>query len=337
MALRHVSRPWLKLLGVAGKGLLTGEPVPLLASLEVTRRCRRSCRYCASSRDGGDPELSLSAWAAVLEDLARSGTVAVSITGGEPLERADVVGVCDRARALGLFVGLNTNGMMLPERREILSRVDRLTLSLDGPREVNDAVRGSGAFDAVQDAIALAREAGVPVSITAVLSARSVGWLDELLSWAADHRVPVLFQPAYDHLLRSEDLPNPERPDDQALQEACARILAAKEAGVPVENSRAGLRWMLGQDGPHRCRGGQFFVRVTASGEVQVCGLSVDPSPPGIRASEGIVEGMKQVRAATGRCGRCESAVRAELNLLAAPSLQAWRERIVGTLRRGVR
>lgn len=325
---------WLVSAGIVGRNLIAGGPVPLFASLEVTRRCRRSCRYCASPGGSGDTEMPLSAWTAILDDLANSGALAVSVTGGEPLERPDAIEICERAQERGLFVGLNTNGIMIPDRREVLARVNRITLSLDGTREVNDSLRGTGAFDAVQDAIALARGAGVPVSITAVLSVRNVDRLDEFLAWLATRGVPVLFQPAYENLLRSDDLANPERLDDLAMRAALARILAAKEAGVPVRNSTVALRGMLVGDGPPRCQGGRFFVRVTASGGVEACGLRGDPSPGGIRASEGIVAGMRRIRAAANRCRRCESAVRAELNLLAAFDRGAWWERIRGFLRK---
>ncbi len=335
MASRRSGLQRWKTCAAAVRGLLAGRPVPLFASLEVTRRCSRSCRYCASPGGTLGPEVPLAGWVAILDDLAHSGALGISITGGEPLERPDVMAICDQARALGLYVGLNTNGIALPERRQVLSRVDHITLSLDGPPAVNDSIRGAGAFQAVYDAIRLAREAGVPVSITAVLSVRSVVALDEFLSWVAEQRIPVLFQPAYEHLLRSNGLPDPERLDDRAMRAALERILAAKEAGVLVQNSRAALRQMLVGDGPPRCQGGRTFVRVTASGEIQVCGLPGDTSPPGIRASEGIVEGMRRIRDARNRCQRCESAVRAEMNLLAAPSLEAWWERLVLALRKG--
>ncbi len=312
--------------------VVAGDPVPVFASLEVTRRCRRSCLYCASPRADDEPELSLSAWRAILDDLAESGALAVSVTGGEPLERPDVVEICDHARARGLFVGLNTNAILLPERREVLTRVNRITLSLDGVREVNDHVRGAGAFVSVEGAIALAREAGVPTAFTAVLSRRSVGRLDEFLAWVAERRVPVLFQPAYEDLLRSDGLANPQRPDESAMRAALERLLAAKEAGVPVQNTRTALRRMLGRDGEIRCHGGRLFVRVTASGDLEVCGLRGDPSPRGLQASGGIVSGMRRILATPNRCTRCESAARVEVNLLASLDPGAWWERVRGII-----
>lgn len=334
--MRLQSRVWRRVfaLGHLARFLIADRPVPLFASLEVTRRCRRSCRYCASPRD--DKEMPLSVWKAILDDLAGAGALAVSVTGGEPLERSDVVEICEHAVRLGLVVSLNTNGLLLPERLEVLSFVDRLNLSLDAIGEANDLVRGSGAFEGAQAAIALAQGASVPVTLTAVISRHSLAGLVDLLSWVASHDVPVMFQPAYETLLRSDGLVNPERPELPAMRGALATIVAAKEVGVPIRNSRAALRHMLGGHPPCQCQGGRLFIRVTSSGDLEICGLSGDPSPKGISVFGGVVEGMRRICAIPNSCRRCESSVRAEFNLLASLNRDAWQERVFDTLLKGL-
>jgi MoaA/NifB/PqqE/SkfB family radical SAM enzyme len=311
--------------------LRPGRPVPLFSSLEVTRRCNRRCRYCASPTADASADLPTADWLGILADLARSGCAATSFTGGEPLLRDDLETLAAAARDHGLRVGLNTNGGLLGRRRGLLPLLDSVTLSLDGIREVNDTLRGPGAFDEVLEALAVLRGAGVPARITAVLSSASLPDLKVFLEQVACLDVPVLFQPAYDDLLRAPGRPDPERPDPAALADAIDLLLAAKARGLRVANSTAALRRMRGDLGVPMppCRGGRLFVRITHRGTLEVCGIRGDPSPAGIDARDGIVAGMGRIAAAPGRCGHCGSAARLEFNLLAAGRPDVLWERLV--------
>lgn len=265
-------------------------------------------------------DLPTAAWLGFLDELAKAGCAAVSFTGGEPLLREDLESLVRAARGHGLRVGLNTNGCLLARRPGWLPLLHRVTLSLDGVREVNDALRGAGAFDEVLEALAVLRGAGVPARITAVLSSASLRDLDAFLEQVAILDVPVLFQPAYEDLLRAPGRPDPERPDRTSLARAIDRLLAAKARGVPVANSTAALRLMRGDPGVRMppCRGGRLFVRITHRGMLEVCGIRGDPAPAGIDAKDGIVAGMRRIVSAPDRCGHCGSAARLEVNLLAS-------------------
>ncbi len=314
----------------AGLMLLPGRPVPLFASLEVTRRCNRHCRYCASPEADPCGDLSTQTWIGFLDDLAAAGCAAVSFTGGEPLLREDLEALVRAARQRRLRVSLNTNGSLLSRQRTLLPLLDSVTVSLDGVREVNDALRGPGAFDEALETLALARTAGVPARVTSVLSAASLPGLDSFLEHVACLDVPVLFQPAYEELLRAPGRPDPERPDRMVLTRAIDQLLAAKARGVPVANSTAALRLMRGDAGAKMppCRGGRWFVRITHRGMLEVCGIRGDPSPQGIDAQDGIVAGMRRIGAMPKTCMHCGSAARLEFDLLATGRLDVWWERL---------
>jgi len=86
-------------------------------------------------------------------DLSTLGSFRLGLTGGEPLLRHDLLDVIDAATRQGLHPCLTTNGLLLDERwaRAFTERdLVWLNVSLDGAtRETNDAVRGTGTFDAV--------------------------------------------------------------------------------------------------------------------------------------------------------------------------------------------
>jgi MoaA/NifB/PqqE/SkfB family radical SAM enzyme len=310
-------------LGLAGAGF---RPVPLFASLEVTLRCDGSCAYCASSRMAGAGDLPTREWIAIIDRLARAGTVSASLTGGEPLLRPDLPELAARCRKHRIRVELNTNGRLLASRWYMLDLVDAITVSLDGARDVQDRIRGAGSFDAALTAVELARSRGVPVSATAVMSPEALEGLDAFLELLVRLRLPARFQPVYPVLLRSRDIPTPSVPDPARFREGIQRLRRARAAGVPVMNSRASLDYLHGlpDGGKIMCGGGRYFVRVTAAGAAEVCGLDRDPSPAGLDALNDLPRALAMLeKAACSPCHGCLSAGRLEVNLALGGSRSA--------------
>ncbi len=136
--------------------------------LEVTRRCNLSCRYCGSlctSKAQGE-EMESEKWLEVLEHIAqnyRPDKIMVAVTGGEALLKEGIFDIFRKLHELGFPYGMVSNGMLLDEKaaREIVqSGMGSISLSLDGPEEVNDELRGKGSFAGVKRAVDNLREAG---------------------------------------------------------------------------------------------------------------------------------------------------------------------------------
>ena len=288
--------------------------VPLFASLEVTRRCNGLCQYCHSVASATD-DLPAATWTAIIDDLAASGTRVVSFTGGEPLLRKDLPRLVDHAVARNIEVKLNTNGMLLPAALPRLRGLSSISLSVDGVREVNDAIRGRGAFDAAVDGMSAARAHGVPFKIFTVLSRDNLDRLPEFLEFISERHALTQFQPIYNLYLRQHVEVNPRQPEPAAMRRAIDLIVSAKRRGYPVQNSLAGLAYLRRWPGPApiTCGGGRFFVRITATGDMEICGLQGDTTPGGIRAQDGVMRGMERL-GVTG-CATCWCAARLELNL----------------------
>jgi MoaA/NifB/PqqE/SkfB family radical SAM enzyme len=82
------------------------------------------------------------------------------LMGGEPLLHPDWSEVVRRAKHAGLPVHIITNGTPVHAQAETIAECapDRLSISLDGPREVHDSIRGQGTFDRVVAGIAAVAE-----------------------------------------------------------------------------------------------------------------------------------------------------------------------------------
>lgn len=125
------------------KRLVTGRP--FIAEFDITDNCNLRCTHCyhfAEVSPGQDSEIPLEIWKERFESLYAQGIRMVMLMGGEPLLRKDAVML---ASEIFPFVEMITNGTIgLPENYD-----HRIFVSIDGTRETNDRIRGTGVFDKV--------------------------------------------------------------------------------------------------------------------------------------------------------------------------------------------
>jgi MoaA/NifB/PqqE/SkfB family radical SAM enzyme len=139
-------------------------------SVEVTTRCNSACGHCFA-RAGRDAAHDMDpATARAITTEGRSlGYRHFHITGGEPLLWPHLFNLIDEAVAMGYeSVFINTNGTLLTveHARNLASFGERVTLSisLQGPEELHDRVRGPS-FGAACGGIVEALTAGIGVFI----------------------------------------------------------------------------------------------------------------------------------------------------------------------------
>jgi MoaA/NifB/PqqE/SkfB family radical SAM enzyme len=169
--------------------------------LEITQRCNLSCRHCGSdcSSDAHPGELSIDEWVGVADQLAWDfdpRSLAVVLTGGEPLCCPDLDRLLERLQANGLAWGVVTNGWLLTERNaERLSKrgIASATVSLDGLREDHDWLRGrEGSFDRAVAGIARLVRARLPFfDVVTCVHPRNLGSLSEVQQLLASLGVPA--------------------------------------------------------------------------------------------------------------------------------------------------
>jgi MoaA/NifB/PqqE/SkfB family radical SAM enzyme len=160
----------------------------LVVVWRVTERCDLACGFCAYDRTlrfrrrdaDGDEVLRFAAlaagWAA-----ARGREVLFSWLGGEPALWPPLIPVSRALRARGARISLTSNGRIL-RHLEFAAELDELTLSLDGPPAIHDALRGPGSAAAVLDGLRLlaARSPRPLLRVNTVLMRDNVAAFDEL-------------------------------------------------------------------------------------------------------------------------------------------------------------
>ncbi len=120
--------------------------------------CNLRCKHCFISCAPDNHSfwfMSREQVAEALEDSVQLGVKEYYFTGGEPFMNPDMDGILADTLALGPATVLTNATLMPPRRVEALARLSadslytlELRVSLDGiTREMNDAIRGEGAFD----------------------------------------------------------------------------------------------------------------------------------------------------------------------------------------------
>ena len=112
----------------------------------LIRRCNLTCLHCYSiSADIDFPgELSTGEVFGVMDDLKGFGVPALILSGGEPLLRKDLFEIAARAKQLGFYTALSTNGTLidLPLAERIAATgFDYVGISLDGVGDTHDRFR----------------------------------------------------------------------------------------------------------------------------------------------------------------------------------------------------
>jgi MoaA/NifB/PqqE/SkfB family radical SAM enzyme len=104
-----------------------------------------------------------------LESIRRLRVRWIVFSGGEPLMNSELPELCALLRAEGIRLTLLTTGLLLKKcTGDVAANFDDVIVSLDGPREVHDAIRRvRGAFDLLQEGITALRNIRPEIRITA--------------------------------------------------------------------------------------------------------------------------------------------------------------------------
>jgi heme d1 biosynthesis radical SAM protein NirJ len=153
----------------------------------LIRRCNLNCKHCYSlSTDVDFPgELSTGEVFTVMDDLKAFGVPVLILSGGEPLLRPDIFEISRRAKGLGFYVGLSTNGTLIdPAMSARIAAVgyDYVGISLDGIGAVHDRFRRqAGAYGAALGGLRLCREHGIKVGLRFTMTEHNVESLPGML------------------------------------------------------------------------------------------------------------------------------------------------------------
>jgi len=254
-------------------------PPPMAVLLELTHRCPLQCPYCSNplQMDQVKGELSTVEWKSVLAQAAKLGVLQVHFSGGEPTVRQDLAELIRHAREVGLYTNLITSGVAANKARldeMAAAGLDHVQLSIQDSDAATAEKIGNYA-GAQEKKLAFAkwvREAGLPLTINAVVNRRNIDRVGEMIDLAVSldaARVEIANVQYYGWALKNLEALMPRFDQFEA---SIATVEAARERlkgkividyVVPDYYARVPKACMNGW--------GQRFMNITPAGKVLPC------------------------------------------------------------------
>jgi radical SAM protein with 4Fe4S-binding SPASM domain len=216
---------------------------------EITQRCNLSCCYCYNVWKNRPRyprgELATRDIKRLLEKaVAESRCRLVTLTGGEPLLREDIVDVVRFVRGLGVEVNLISNGTLLESgavRSLVQAGVRMFELPLlSARRETHNRLVGGDAFDRVTEAVADVKLAGGLAVAVFIAMEDNIGDFEEVTELAfvlgVDGIMLNRFNPGGEGARRAAELLPSPAAMSRALEVADR---AVEKYGIPVSSSIA--------------------------------------------------------------------------------------------------
>ena len=221
-------------------------PEPLIYGVAVTDRCNLACRGCHVSNTGRR-DMTWDQLVTAMRDAWSRGFRELYFSGGEPMLWRDgdhtLKDAVAEAKRIGFFhVHVYTNGLLGLE-----PSADLVWVSMDGLPGTFDMRRGDH-FHQVEHAV---RTGSHPkVAVIYVIDRNTAQGVEPFLQWVHETRFPIIGVMFYFH--------TPYYGRDELFLTAeerapiVNRLLDCIRAGLPILNSRAGLRALKSGDWPRR-------------------------------------------------------------------------------------
>lgn len=254
-------------------GYRVGSIKPAFASYNLTFCCNLRCEFCDLWRlkhEELDEERALR----VVDKICELGVPVLDFSGGEPMLRKDLFALAKRAKEYGCILSMNTNGTLFDEEKadKASKLFDYIVISLDGPKEVHDDLRGvKGSYDRALRALDLLKQRGVRVGINTVITPTNLRLLPSFIEEIRKRADFLTVQPI-NPCNRALNY------DEVALEKLKALLLRLRMKGLaplPIPYIE-GIFSYLKCKAPKVCDAIRLYFAVSPMGDVLACGARND-------------------------------------------------------------
>lgn len=163
--------------------------IPFKLDWEITYRCNLRCSHCYQTGPSSDKELTTEEIYSILDELADSGCLYITFTGGEILLREDFFDIAKYARKKEFAIRLFTNGTLIDE--ETADKIKELNplaveISLYGldPLVHESITKTAGSYEKTINAFRLLEKRDINTVVKCTVMKDNVSQFDKLNDFA---------------------------------------------------------------------------------------------------------------------------------------------------------
>lgn len=251
----------------------TAERIPLWSFVEIIATCNFKCEHCYIAPCANREDVLSLAKAEILFDkLARAGSLAMLLTGGEVFTHRQFKDIYLAAKRRGFFVYVNSNAYLIGERwADFLAEWPpvMVSISLYGMSDERyEAVTGiPNAFSRVARAIDLLLERGIRVELKCPAMTLTVDELPAMKAYAAARGIEF----RYDTIITPQEKGDVKPMQLQLAPKAVVELDEQMDPGMEGFSKFARDFSAEADSRVYSCGGGRIAVAVNVRGGVSTC------------------------------------------------------------------
>ena len=239
---RLPTKKYLETLGYAFSNKLARDSIyPFYASYKVTHKCSLRCDFCNVWMED-TPDLKKDDVFKVIDNLANSSIIVISIEGGDPLVRKDLGEILEYAHQKPFYLFFTTNGHLIDKRpmEDYGKHIDYLHISID---EGHDNLEF---FDRLEEF----QSYGSEICIQIVATRETMSALEEKVKRIHQVNARTVIMPAC-HLDGTDDY----YPDPKKFKEEILRLKKIYQNTITTPNG-----FLDNINKPHGCSASSIIV-----------------------------------------------------------------------------
>jgi len=305
---------------------------PLNVMFLITNKCNLKCSYCDIPLRN-QQELTTDEILKIVDNMASAGTQRLSLLGGEPLLRTDIGEIISRAKKHGMYVNIDSNGLLVKENLDVITKLDLIILSFDGEKKVHDVNRGKGSYEKVVEALEITPGYTKVMSLT-LLNKKNIQSVPFILKKARELKFTTLFQvPYHPEGVGSDSLSHLAA--DQEYREVFRYLLNEKKQGAPIASTTSYLKCLLNWPDYYKshstektldcgkCFAGKLFCVMDVNGDLYTCCNYMGSISPPNALELGFEKAFNRLGENLPGCKSCIGGAALESNLVFSPNLKA--------------
>ena len=141
--------------------------------IHLTNICNFQCKHCyLENKQEIIPLDKFKTYINELKEYSDDEQNTLALTGGEPLLIPNLIDYINYSRDLGFDIVILSNGSLINDKfcKQIKDKIKWIQVSLEGPQNINDYIRGNGSFQKILSGINIALDNDIKISISMTIN-----------------------------------------------------------------------------------------------------------------------------------------------------------------------